>query len=392
MLKTLEQINVLDKKVLVRVDFNVPIKSDLVVDDTRIRASLPTIKYLIEQGSTLVLMSHLGRPKGVEDKYHLEPVAKRLAELLDKEVRYLKTDSAVSKAQSEFVEAASAKSITLLENLRFDKREIQNDAEFAKALASYGDLYVNDAFGAAHRAHASTEGVTHHMTSVAGFLMEKEVQVLSDLLSKPQKPFKVIIGGAKVSDKIGVIENLLGVVDEILIGGAMAYTFFKAQGGRVGRSLVEDDKLELANNLLEKARAKGVEFHLPQDSLCASEIKAGIATSVYPAGKIPDDLMGLDIGPETIKAYQAVLRGARTVLWNGPMGVFEVPSFDKGTKAIAESVANVEGFTVVGGGDSVAAVNVAGVAEKIGHISTGGGASLEFLEGKPLPGVEALYL
>ncbi len=390
MLKTLEQINVSDKKVLVRVDFNVPIKNGLVVDDTRLRASLPTIKYLIEQGSTLVLMSHLGRPKGVEDKYRLEPVAKRLTELLDKEVRYLKTDSAVSETQSEFVAAANAKSITLLENLRFDKRETQNNAEFARALASYGDLYINDAFGAAHRAHASTEGVTHQMTSVAGFLIEKEVRVLSDLLSNPQKPFKIIIGGAKVSDKIAVIENLLGVVDEILIGGAMAYTFFKAQGGSVGKSLVEDDKLELANKLLEKAKAKGVKFHLPQDSLCASEIKAGTATNVYPAGKIPDDLMGLDIGPETIKAYQAVLSDAKTVLWNGPMGVFEVPSFDEGTKAIAESVANVEGFTVVGGGDSVAAVNVAGVAEKIDHISTGGGASLEFLEGKSLPGVEAL--
>ena len=391
MLKTLEQVSISEKKTLVRVDFNVPIKEGLVTDDTRIRASLPTIKYLLEQGATVVLMSHLGRPKGAEDKYRLEPVAKRLAELLDKEVRYLKTDSAVSEDQAKFVADASVGSVTLLENLRFDERETQNDPEFAKALASYGDIYVNDAFGAAHRAHASTEGVTHHITSVAGLLIEKEVKVLSGLLNNPQKPFKVIIGGAKVSDKIGVIENLLGVVDEILIGGAMAYTFFKARGKQVGKSLVEEDKLELANKLLEKAKTKGVKFHLPQDSLCASEIKAGTKTSIHPSGEIPDDLMGLDIGPEAIKAYQVVLSVAKTILWNGPMGVFEVPPFNEGTKAIAESVANLEGFTVVGGGDSVAAVNVAGVAEKIDHISTGGGASLEFLEGKDLPGIKALF-
>ncbi len=390
MLKTLEQINVSDKKILVRVDFNVPIKNGLVTDDTRIRASLPTIKYIIEQGSTIVLMSHLGRPKGAEDKYRLEPIAKCLAELLYKEVRYLKTDSAVSEAQAKFVADASVKSITLLENLRFDKRETQNDPDFAKALASYGDIYVNDAFGVAHRAHASTEGIAHHITSVAGFLIEKEVKVLSGLLSNPQKPFKVIIGGAKVSDKIGVIENLLGVVDEILIGGAMAYTFFKAKGGGVGKSLVEDDKLELARKLLEKAKVQGVNFHLPQDSCCASEIKIDIKSSVHPSGSIPDGLMGLDIGPESIKTYQTVLSNAKTILWNGPMGVFEVSPFDKGTRAIAEHVANVEGFTVVGGGDSVAAVNVAGVAQKIDHISTGGGASLEFLEGKSLPGIEIL--
>ncbi len=390
MLKTLKQISASNKKTLVRVDFNVPIKDGLVTDDTRIRASLPTIRYLIEQGSTIVLMSHLGRPKGVEDKYCLEPVAKRLAELLDREVRYLKAASAVSEDQAKFVADAPKQSITLLENLRFDERETQNDTEFAKILASYGDIYVNDAFGAAHRAHASTEGVTHHITSAAGFLIEKEVKVLSGLLSSPQKPFKVIIGGAKVSDKIGVIENLLSVVDEILIGGAMAYTFFKAQGKKVGKSLVEEDKLELAKELLEKAKVKGIKFHLPQDSLCASEIKAGIETSVHPSGEIPDDLMGLDIGPEAIKDYQTVLSDAKTILWNGPMGVFEVPPFDGGTRAIADNVANVGGFTVVGGGDSVAAVNVTGVADKIGHISTGGGASLEFLEGKDLPGIKAL--
>ena len=389
-IKTLEQLSVSDKRILVRVDFNVPIKNGLVTDDTRIRASLPTIKYLLEQGSTIILMSHLGRPKGAEDKYRLESVAKRLAELLEKDVRYLKAESAVSETQAKFVADASKGNVTLLENLRFDKRETQNDTEFAKALASYGDIYVNDAFGAAHRAHASTEGVTHHITSVAGFLIEKEVKVLSDLLNSPQKPFKVIIGGAKVSDKIGVIENLLSVVDEILIGGAMAYTFFRAKGKKVGRSLVEEDKLELAKTLLEQAKSKGIKFHLPQDSLCASEIKAWTETSVHPSGEIPDDLMGLDIGPEAVKTYQAALSNAKTILWNGPMGVFEVPPFDNGTKAIAENVANVEGFTIVGGGDSVAAVNVAGVADKIDHISTGGGASLEFLEGKELPGIKAL--
>ena len=389
-LKTLDQIDLTNKKVLVRVDFNVPIKNGALVDDTRIQASLPTIKHLLEQKSTIILMSHLGRPKGVEEESRLQLVAKRLSELLDKEVRYLATDSPASEVQAKFVADASSGSITLLENLRFDKRETQNDPEFAKTLASYGDIYVNDAFGAAHRAHASTEGVAQHMPSVAGLLIEKELSALSKLLNNPEKPFKVIIGGAKVSDKIGVIENLLNVVDEILIGGAMAHTFAKAGGGKVGRSLVENDKLELANELLQKAKVKGVKFHLPQDRVCATEIKAGIATIIYPSGEIPDDLEGLDIGPETIEAYRATLSDAKTIFWNGPMGVFEVPPFDRGTNAIAEEVANVKGFTVVGGGDSAAAVNVAGIVEKISHISTGGGASLEFLEGKTLPGIEVL--
>lgn len=389
-LKTLEQISIANKKVLVRVDFNVPIKDGVVSDDTRIRATLPTLKYLLEQNNTIVLMSHLGRPKGIETKYRLEPVAKRLTEILNQEIRYLATDGPASEAQSKFVAVAPTNSITLLENLRFDKGETKNDSEFAKTLASYGDIYVNNAFGAAHRAHASTEGVAHYLDSFAGFLIAKEITVLSELLEKPAKPFKILIGGAKVSDKIGVINNLLTVVDEIFIGGAMAYTFFKAQGGQVGNSLVENDKLELALELLTKAKTQGVKFHLPQDSCCATEIKAGVETSIQPSNNISTGFMGLDIGPEAIKTYQTALSDTKTILWNGPMGVFEVPPFNKGTTAIAESVANVTGFTIVGGGDSVAAVNVAGVAEKIDHISTGGGASLELLEGKTLPGIKIL--
>ena len=389
-MKTLDDLEVNDKRVLVRVDFNVPVRAGEVTDDTRIRAALPTLETLLDKGATLILMSHLGRPKGVDENERLGPVAARLGELLGREVRYLATDGPVSAEQERFVQAAPAGSVTLLENTRFDARETKNDPEMARKLAAYADLYVNDAFGAAHRAHASTEGVARLLPSAAGRLLEKEISTLSKLLGKPEKPFKVVLGGAKVSDKIGVIENLLGLADEILIGGAMAYTFFKAQGGAVGKSLVEDDKLELARDLLERAERRNVRLYLPEDSVCAHKIEAGVETEVYPSDSIPDKMMGLDIGPKARVTYQAALENAKTVLWNGPMGVFEVAPFDRGTRAVAEAVAALDGFTVVGGGDSVAAVNAVGVAERVDHISTGGGASLEYLEGRELPGVAAL--
>ena len=389
-MKTLDDLEVNDKRVLVRVDFNVPVRAGEVTDDTRIRAALPTLETLLDKGVTLILMSHLGRPKGVDENERLGPVAARLGELLGREVRYLATDGPVSAEQERFVQAAPAGSVTLLENTRFDARETKNDPEMARKLAAYADLYVNDAFGAAHRAHASTEGVARLLPSAAGRLLEKEISTLSKLLDTPEKPFKVVLGGAKVSDKIGVIENLLGLADEILIGGAMAYTFFKAQGGAVGKSLVEDDKLELARDLLERAERRNVRLYLPEDSVCAHKIEAGVETEVYPSDSIPDKMMGLDIGPKARVTYQDALENAKTVLWNGPMGVFEVAPFDRGTRAVAEAVAALDGFTVVGGGDSVAAVNAVGVAERVDHISTGGGASLEYLEGRELPGVAAL--
>ena len=387
---TLDTLDVQNKRVLMRADFNVPVKDGDVTDDTRIAAALPTIRALLDKGATVLLMSHLGRPKGVDEDERLAPVAAHLSKLLGLEVRYQKTDGPVSDEQAKFVHDAPAGSVTLLENTRFDARETKNDAEMARKLAAYADVYVNDAFGAAHRAHASTEGVAKLLPSAAGRLLEKEISTLSKLLDNPEKPFKVILGGAKVSDKIGVIENLLGLADEIFIGGAMAYTFFKAQGGKVGKSLVEDDKLETARALLERAERHKVKLYLPEDSVCAREIEEGVETSVHSSDAIPGDLMGLDIGPKARATYQAALKDAKTVLWNGPMGVFEVKPFDAGTRAVAETVADLDGFTVVGGGDSVAALNALGLADKIDHISTGGGASLEFLEGKTLPGIAAL--
>lgn len=389
-LRTLDTLDVQNKRVLVRADFNVPLKGGVIGDDSRIQATLPTLHHLLDAGATLFLMSHLGRPKGPEDKSRMGPVAEHLGRLLGKEVRYEPTDGPASDEQAAFVAAAPSGSVTLLENTRFDARETKNDPGMAKKLAEYADVFVNDAFGAAHRAHASTEGVARLLPSAAGLLLAREVEVLSKLLQSPEKPFKVILGGAKVSDKIGVIENLLGLAGDVLIGGAMAYTFFKAQGGEVGASLVEDDKLDLARDLLERAEEKGVTLHLPQDSVCAREIREGAETAVYPSNEIPEGWMGLDAGPEAIKAYQAALADAKTVLWNGPLGVFETKPFDRGTTAVAETVAHLDGYTVVGGGDSVAAVNAAGVGDRIDHISTGGGASLEFLEGKTLPGIAAL--
>jgi phosphoglycerate kinase len=389
-LRTLDDLEVGGKRVLVRVDFNVPVRGGRVSDDTRIRAALPTLRTLQTRGATLFLLSHLGRPKGPSDAERMGPVAVRLAELLASEVRYEPTDGPASRAQQAMVAEAPAGSVTMLENTRFDAGETKNDPKLAAILASYGELFVNDAFGTAHRAHASTEGVARLLPSAAGYLMAGELAVLNRLKSAPEKPFVVIVGGAKVSDKIGVVTRLLEVADKVLIGGAMAYTFFSARGGEVGQSLVEEEKTDVALELLAKAEERGVELLLPVDSVCAERIEAGIATETHPSSEIPAGLMGLDAGPTAVERYQDALEGARTVFWNGPLGVFEVQPFDKGTLEIARKIAGLDAFTVVGGGDSVAALNAAGLQDRVDHVSTGGGASLEFLEGETLPGVAVL--
>ncbi len=390
MLRTLEDLDVKDKRVLVRVDFNVPIKDGRVGDDTRIRAALPTLEALSSRGATLILMSHLGRPKGVDESARMRPVAARLGELLGRDVRYLACDGPASPEQEAFVQDAPHGSVTLLENTRFDARETKNDPALARILAGYADAYVNDAFGSAHRAHASTEGVARLLPAAAGHLLQQELHALGKLLDDPEHPFAVILGGAKVSDKIGVISSLLGVADTIVVGGAMAFTFVAAQGGRVGASRVEPDQFDTARELLAQATERGVRVVLPEDSVCARELKDGAKTAVHPTDAIPDGELGLDIGPRAIAAFREALSSARTVFWNGPLGVFETPPFDAGTVAMARTVAELSAFTVVGGGDSVAAVNATGLADRIGHISTGGGAALEFLEGRTLPGVAAL--
>ncbi|MFZ7101293.1 MAG: phosphoglycerate kinase [Peptococcaceae bacterium] len=388
--KTIRDVELQNKRVLVRVDFNVPRdKEGNITDDTRIKAALPTIKYLVEKGAKVILVSHLGRPKGeADDKYRLNHVAARLAELLDKKVR--KTDTTVGPDAEDAVAKMQPGDVVLLENVRFNPGETKNDPDFAGKLASLAEIYVNDAFGAAHRAHASTEGVAKYLPAVAGFLMEKELSALGGALNNPVKPFVAVIGGAKVSDKIGVIENLLHKVDALIIGGGMANTFLKAQGYDLGRSLLEEDKLDLAGNLLKEAEARGVEFLLPVDLVAADSIEnPGDVITVDVAG-FPPDKMALDIGPKTAGMYQRFLQTGRTVVWNGPMGVFEAEAFAAGTNKVAQAIAGSGANSIVGGGDSVAALEKAGLADKISHISTGGGASLEFLEGKELPGVSAL--
>jgi len=379
------------KRVFIRVDFNVPIKNGEIGDDTRIRASLPTIRHAIEQGATVVLASHLGRPKGKPNpEYSLKPVAARVAQLLGRPVEFAE-DSVGDKARAA-IDKAGPGGVVLLENLRFHAGEEKNDPEFAKQLAELADVYINDAFGAAHRAHASTEGIVRHVkTSAAGLLMAKEVEYLGRVLQNPDRPFVALLGGAKVSDKLEVIENLISRVDALLVGGAMAYTFFKARGIPVGKSLVEEDLLEAARDVEKRAQARGLRFELPVDHVVAPKLEAGSPAETLAVGDAAiGDRMGLDIGPKTIERYRSVLAGAHTVIWNGPMGVFEIDAFARGTIEIARAVASVNGTTVIGGGDSIAAVAKAGVTERITHISTGGGASLEFLGGRTLPGVAAL--
>jgi phosphoglycerate kinase len=388
--KTIRDVELKNKKVLVRVDFNVPRdKAGNVTDDTRIRAALPTIKYLLENQAKVILTSHLGRPKGeVDEKYRLDQVAEKLSELLDQKV--YKTNMTIGPDVEEAVKNLNPGDVLLLENVRFNPGETKNDPEFARKLASFADLYVNDAFGAAHRAHASTAGVAQYLPAVAGFLMEKELKALGGALNNPEKPFVAIIGGAKVSDKIGVIENLLHKVDALIIGGGMANTFLKAQGFEMGKSLVEEDKVELAKNLLKKAEAQGVKLLLPVDLVVAASIENPGEIKTVKVDEVPQDKMALDIGSATIDLYRDTIKDAKTVVWNGPMGVFEVDAFSKGTNQVAQAVAQSSANSIIGGGDSVAAVEKAGLAQEISHISTGGGASLEFLEGKDLPGVVAL--
>ena len=396
---SIKDLSLRDKRVFVRVDFNVPLSEEgRVTDDTRIRETLPTLEYAIRNRAKLILASHLGRPKGKPNpKMSLKPVAERLRMLLD---TVLESDcnvgfspDCIGMEAEELSTRLESGQTLLLENLRFHPEEEANDESFARALAKLADYYVNDAFGSAHRAHASTAGITKFVEkSAAGFLMQKELDNMGHLLQDPARPFIAILGGAKVSDKIGVIKNLMSKVDVLLIGGAMAYTFQKAQGRDVGKSLVEDDKIDLASDLLHEANERGVRLMLPVDDIVAMKIENDIPTRIVEAEQpIPEGFMGLDIGPKTIKLYAEEIANASTIVWNGPMGVFETPSFAAGTKKIAQAIAkNEDATSIVGGGDSVAAVHQAGVADKISHISTGGGASLEFLEGKKLPGVEAL--
>ncbi|HSV86432.1 MAG TPA: phosphoglycerate kinase [Levilinea sp.] len=384
--KTIEDIDVSGKKVLVRVDFNVPVKEGQVGDDTRIRAALPTIQYLLDHGAAVILMSHLGRPKGEPNpKYTLRPIADHLGKQLGKEVKF--APAAVGPEAGQAAAALKTGEVLLLENTRYYAGEEKNDAELSRQLASLGEVFVNDAFGTAHRAHSSTEGVARHLPAVAGFLMEKEIRYLGEAVANPERPFVAILGGAKISDKIGVIRNLLEKADQILIGGGMANTFFKAQGYPVADSLVQDEALDLARELLA---VSGTKLRLPVDIVIADKFEDSANVQTLPMGPVPDGWRILDIGPETVENYKKVISEAKTVVWNGPMGVFEFPAFAKGTFAIAEAIANSGAVSIVGGGESVAAVQESGMADKITHISTGGGASLEMLEGLELPGLAAL--
>ncbi|PKH08929.1 phosphoglycerate kinase [Planomicrobium sp. MB-3u-38] len=386
---TMKDLDLKGKRVFCRVDFNVPMKDGEVTDDTRIRAAVPTIEYLVENGAKVILASHLGRPKGeVNEEMRLAAAGSRLSELLHKEVKSLK-ESIGESVEKEIGEMQQG-DIILLENVRFHAGEEKNDDTLAKSFAELADVFVNDAFGAAHRAHASTAGIAKHLPSVSGLLLEKELDVLGKALSEPERPFTAIIGGAKVKDKIGVIDHLLDKVDNLLIGGGLSYTFIKAQGHEIGNSLVEEDKLELARSFIQKAEEKGVKFYLPVDATVADEFSKDAETKQVKIEEIPSDWMGLDIGPETAKLYADVIKNSKLVIWNGPMGVFEMEPFANGTRSVAEAMAETEAYTVIGGGDSAAAVEKFNVADKMDHISTGGGASLEFMEGKELPGVTAL--
>ena len=389
--KNVRDINVAGKKVLVRCDFNVPIDSQTgkITDNRRIRAAIPTIQYLLDNNAKVILCSHLGRPKGeVNPKYSLKPVAEELSKLLGKEVKLAK--DVIGPDAEKLTSNMKNQDVVLLENVRFHKEEEKNDPEFAKKLASFAEIYVNDAFGTAHRAHSSTAGVADYLPAVSGFLIEKELEFLGKALENPERPFVAILGGAKVSDKIGVIENLLEKVDTLIIGGGMAYTFYKALGHDIGTSICEEDKIDLAKTILEKAKQKNVKLLLPLDNHVSSEYSNDGEDNFVDKEEIPDGFMGLDIGPKTIEAFKEAIKTAKTVLWNGPLGVTEFPKFAEGTRAIANALAQSQAVTIIGGGDSAAAIEKMGLADKMTHISTGGGASLEFLEGKVLPGIDCL--
>ena len=387
--KSVRDVDVSGKKVFVRVDFNVPLENGAITDDTRIRETVPTIQYLIERGAKVILASHLGRPKGqVVEEMRLTPVATRLSELLGKPVA--KADEAVGPAVQAKVDELQNGDVLLLENVRFYPGEEKNDPELAKQFAALADLYVNDAFGAAHRAHASTEGIAHHLPAVSGLLMEKELAVLGKALFNPDRPFTAIVGGAKVKDKIDVINKLLEIADNVIIGGGLSYTFLKAQGYEIGKSLVDNEKIDVALGFLAKAKERGVNFLMPVDIVVTDDFSPTANTKIVGIDSIPADWEGIDIGPKTREMYAETIKNSKLVVWNGPMGVFEIEPFSHGTRAVAEACATTSAYTVIGGGDSAAAVEKFGLADKMDHISTGGGASLEFMEGKALPGVVAL--
>ncbi|GAB6928167.1 phosphoglycerate kinase [Paenibacillus sp. JCM 10914] len=387
--KSVRDVEVSGKRVFVRVDFNVPLEDGKITDDTRIRETLPTINYLIEQGAKVILASHMGRPKGeVVESLRLTPASERLSELLGKPVA--KADEAVGETVKAQVEKLQNGDVLVLENVRFYPGEEKNDAELAKQFAELADLFVNDAFGAAHRAHASTEGIAHHLPAVSGLLMEKELSVLGKALSNPDRPFTAIVGGSKVKDKIDVINHLLTIADNIIIGGGLTYTFFKAQGHEIGQSLLDKDKLDTALGFIEKAKALGKNFYLPEDIVVTDEFSADANTKIVGIDGIPADWEGVDIGPKTRAKYAEVIKNSKLVVWNGPMGVFEIAPFSGGTREVAQACADTDAYTIIGGGDSAAAAEKFGLADKMNHISTGGGASLEFMEGKALPGVVAL--
>lgn len=390
--KTVADIELKNKRVIVRCDFNVPQdENGNITDDIRIKSSLPTIRYLIEQGAKVILMSHLGRPDGKADmKYSLNPVAVRLSELLGKVVIFISSPEVVNRQVIEAASGMSAGDVLLLENVRFRKEETKNGANFSKELASLADIFVNDAFGSAHRAHSSTVGIAEYLPAVSGFLIEKEVKFLGDAVEAPERPFVAILGGAKVADKIPVIENLLNKVDTLMIGGGMAYTFLKAKGNEIGKSILDEEKVELAGELIKRAEEKGVKLMLPIDIIAAKEFNNDSERAEFDSVSIPQGWMGLDIGTKTAELFREEILKAKTAVWNGPMGVFEMPNFANGTIKIAEALAESNGVTIIGGGDSAAAVEQFGLADKMSHISTGGGASLEFLEGKELPGIAVL--
>lgn len=391
MKKTVRDVEVKGKKVIVRCDFNVPMKDGKITDDTRIKAALPTIGYLLENGAAVILMSHMGRPKGeAKMEFSLAPVAERLSGYLETEVRFKSSPEVVDDEIKKEAASLKAGEVFLLENVRFRKEETDNNPEFAKELASLAEIFVQEAFGTAHRAHASTAGIAAYLPAVSGFLIEKEVKFLGSAVENPKRPFVAIMGGAKVGDKIPVIENLLTKVDALIIGGGMSYTFYKAMGLEIGTSILDADNVELAKSLIEKAEKLGVKLLLPIDIVCAKEFDNNSESKVFDKKSIPYDYMGLDIGPETIKLYRETLAKAATVVWNGPMGVFEMDNFANGTRAVAQILADIDAITIIGGGDSAAAVEKFGLADRMSHISTGGGASLEFLEGKVLPGIDVI--